>query len=260
VESGYRGGALNLAARLCAIARPGEVLASGEVTHLARRTEGVRYEHRGPVRLKGLTEPVVAIRVVSEENDTAARLAELGTDERDHRRGGEGSIWSRARPSLRRPRMFVVTGVAIALVAAISLVVASERLFGDGASRTPPAAGGQITACQLAVGRLNDQSFNEATNNGLTDAATQYGINVRAREVEAAWQAPDVLRNMVAEHCDVIVVSRDSQDALIASARANPTQKYALLDPLEAPALPNVLGIAFDVDQSAFLAGYLAAG
>ncbi len=52
VEAGYRGGALNLAARLCAIAGPGEVLASGEVTHLARRTEGVRYEDRGAVQLK----------------------------------------------------------------------------------------------------------------------------------------------------------------------------------------------------------------
>src|SRR5687767_4316115 len=33
VETGYRGGALNLAARLCGQAGPGEVLASREVTH-----------------------------------------------------------------------------------------------------------------------------------------------------------------------------------------------------------------------------------
>src|SRR6266545_1831147 len=54
VEGGYRGGALNLAARLCGQARAGEILASREVVHLARRVEGVRYEDRGEVTFKGL--------------------------------------------------------------------------------------------------------------------------------------------------------------------------------------------------------------
>src|SRR5206468_9713629 len=35
VEDGYRGGALNLAARLCSLAGPAEILASREVVHLA---------------------------------------------------------------------------------------------------------------------------------------------------------------------------------------------------------------------------------
>src|SRR3954447_1238232 len=37
VDGGYRGGALNLAARLCSLADPGEVLASRGGTHLARQ-------------------------------------------------------------------------------------------------------------------------------------------------------------------------------------------------------------------------------
>lgn len=41
VEAGYRGGALNLAARLCALAGPGEVFASTGVVHLARQVEGL---------------------------------------------------------------------------------------------------------------------------------------------------------------------------------------------------------------------------
>ena len=44
VEEGYRGGALNLAARLCSHAKAGEVLASDGVVHLARATDGVRFE------------------------------------------------------------------------------------------------------------------------------------------------------------------------------------------------------------------------
>jgi class 3 adenylate cyclase len=55
VEGGYRGGALNLPARLCGEARAGEIIASREVTHLARRVDGVRYEDRGALSLKGLS-------------------------------------------------------------------------------------------------------------------------------------------------------------------------------------------------------------
>jgi adenylate cyclase len=47
VEGGYRGGALNVAARLCSRARAGEVLASREIVHLARRIDGIRFTERG---------------------------------------------------------------------------------------------------------------------------------------------------------------------------------------------------------------------
>src|SRR5215831_16155238 len=41
VDGGYRGGALNLAARLCSLDGPGEVLMSPGVAHLARKVEGL---------------------------------------------------------------------------------------------------------------------------------------------------------------------------------------------------------------------------
>ncbi len=66
VEGGYRGGALNLAARLCSLAGPGEVLASPEVTHLARKIAGLAYVERGSVSLKGLDAPVRVLQVLPE--------------------------------------------------------------------------------------------------------------------------------------------------------------------------------------------------
>ena len=75
VGDGYRGGALNLAARLCSIAGPAEILASTAVTHLARKVEGVAYVDRGAVRLKGLAEPVAVIRLRAEADDAADDLA-----------------------------------------------------------------------------------------------------------------------------------------------------------------------------------------
>jgi WD40 repeat protein/class 3 adenylate cyclase/energy-coupling factor transporter ATP-binding protein EcfA2 len=75
VDGGYRGGALNLAARLCSLAGPGEVLVSPEVAHLARKVEGLDYVERGAVRLKGLEKPVEVVAVRREREEAARDLA-----------------------------------------------------------------------------------------------------------------------------------------------------------------------------------------
>ena len=74
VQGGYRGGALNLAARLCGQARAGEILATREVTHLARRLDGIRYQERGALTLKGIGDPVTVVRVLPEDGDPAELL------------------------------------------------------------------------------------------------------------------------------------------------------------------------------------------
>jgi adenylate cyclase len=60
---GYRGRALNLAARLCARARPGEILVTSELAHLAGALEDVRFDDRGSVRLKGISRSVDLLAV-----------------------------------------------------------------------------------------------------------------------------------------------------------------------------------------------------
>jgi predicted ATPase/class 3 adenylate cyclase len=75
VQGGYRGGALNLAARLCSLAGPGEVFTTETVIGLARKTEGISFLDRGEVQLKGLSKPVRVIQVAAEgalPNDAAA--------------------------------------------------------------------------------------------------------------------------------------------------------------------------------------------
>src|ERR671919_527776 len=75
VGDGFRGGALNLAARLCGLAGPAEILASREVVHLARKVEGVTFVDRGPVSLKGLVDPVHVLRLRAEAEDAAEDMA-----------------------------------------------------------------------------------------------------------------------------------------------------------------------------------------
>jgi class 3 adenylate cyclase/ABC-type transport system substrate-binding protein len=66
-NGGFRGKALNLAARLCALAAPGEVLATDSVVHLAHRVERISFVTRRAVRLKGVEEPVRVVEVRSDE-------------------------------------------------------------------------------------------------------------------------------------------------------------------------------------------------
>jgi class 3 adenylate cyclase len=56
-DGGYRGAALNRAARLCSIAGPGDVLVSTGIAYIAPQVDGVTYVHRGQEQLKGIAEP-----------------------------------------------------------------------------------------------------------------------------------------------------------------------------------------------------------
>jgi hypothetical protein len=72
-DGSYRGGALNVAARLCALAHGDEVLVSEGTTRLAGRLGGLRYVDRGLMRLKGIDENVRAYRVAWEDEKDDSR-------------------------------------------------------------------------------------------------------------------------------------------------------------------------------------------
>ncbi|HLJ82125.1 MAG TPA: helix-turn-helix domain-containing protein [Ktedonobacterales bacterium] len=57
VEDGYRGAALNRAARLCSLAGAGEVLVSAGLAYLVPKPERAAYLQRGSVELKGFDGP-----------------------------------------------------------------------------------------------------------------------------------------------------------------------------------------------------------
>jgi YVTN family beta-propeller protein len=63
-EGGYRGRALNTAARLCSIAKPGEILASETVVALAGRDESFTFAHRRAARVKGIDARVRFVEVI----------------------------------------------------------------------------------------------------------------------------------------------------------------------------------------------------
>jgi YVTN family beta-propeller protein len=109
VGDGYRGGALNLAARLCGEARAGEILGSREVTHLARAIDGVRYEGRGEMRFKNLSDPVSVVRIVGTDGDAMQQLRPFAAKPR--------------RAGRRSPALLAAVAVVVAL-ALVAIAIA----------------------------------------------------------------------------------------------------------------------------------------
>lgn len=126
----------------------------------------------------------------------------------------------------------------------------------------PPTAAPKPKFCLVTdTGGINDKSFNASAWKGLTDAQTKLGADVKYLQSK---QETDYAKNIQAymdEKCDLIVtVGFLLGDATSAAAKANPNQKFAIVDYGYDPVIPNIDALTFATDQAGFLAGYLAAG
>jgi class 3 adenylate cyclase len=66
-EGNVFGGAVNIAARICGLSAPGEILVSDVVRGMARTSAGVTFDDRGEQEMKGVGEPVRVYAVRSME-------------------------------------------------------------------------------------------------------------------------------------------------------------------------------------------------
>ncbi len=115
-SEGFVGSAVNLAARICALAGPGELLVSDTVRGLTRTFLAVQFVARGRRRLKGIAEPVLVYEVLP----SAAVAPETG---------------ARWRP--RRPGVIAASAIGLALV----LLAAAALLGGVLPGGRPNPAG-----------------------------------------------------------------------------------------------------------------------
>jgi class 3 adenylate cyclase len=122
VEGGYRGSALNLAARLCSLAGPGETIASETVIHLAAHLDGIRYVDPETVRVKGF-ERVRAVRVVP-ASEAPRRL--------------QRSMRRFRRRATRYPRAHPALTAAFGTALAVAVVLVSVSLRPTGPATPPP--------------------------------------------------------------------------------------------------------------------------
>lgn len=133
---GYIGRAVNIAARLCAAARPGEVLVSSTVKGITQASIPVGFIPRGRRRLKGIADPILVYAVT-----------------RDLTAKGRREV----------PRPVLLGGVAVGLVAVIALAaLAGSQLLAKPAPTTVATAAPTIQPAAigpLAVGSYTSTKF-----------------------------------------------------------------------------------------------------
>ena len=114
---GYVGSAVNIAARLCAEAKAGELVVSETGRGLTRTQIEVEFRPLGLRRLKGVPEPVPCYRVVA--RDAAATGAPA------------------TRPAGRRPSGLLAAGLGLAVLVAVAAVGVVPLGGGRAAAPTP---------------------------------------------------------------------------------------------------------------------------
>ncbi|GAB4448113.1 MAG: hypothetical protein Kow00120_18240 [Anaerolineae bacterium] len=119
------------------------------------------------------------------------------------------------------------------------------------------------------VGRLRDQSFNEASWNAIEQAADELGLGEECYDYIETQDSADYIPNIelfISEGYDIIVTSGEAMTTAMREAgRMYPdvlfigTDQPQLDEDRNYDPIPNVAGIVFDESVSGFLAGALAA-
>lgn len=159
-DGGYIGTAVNLAARVCAAARPGEVLVTATVRGITQASIPVGFIPRGRRRLKGIAEPVEVYAVT---RDTTVR------------------------PARQVPRGVALGALGLAVVglAAVAALFGAQFLPNLRASPGPSVAPAvDVVIGPLAVGSYRSQAFQppftfDVVDQGWTanrDLAEMFGL------------------------------------------------------------------------------------
>ena len=167
---GFVGTAVNLAARVCSLARAGEVLVTATVRDAVRGSSELRFTPRGSPRLKGIAESVPLFAVEASGRLVGRSAPALG--------------WLRTR---RLSRVLAVAGtIAAAVVLAGGAAVVSGWLrAGDGSSGAPSSASAAPVSTDLTGGAPTNSvastdvpPANEFPNQEERDLLASVGIDV----------------------------------------------------------------------------------
>ncbi|MEA2675151.1 MAG: eukaryotic-like serine/threonine-protein kinase, partial [Chloroflexota bacterium] len=147
-EGGFVGSAINIAARICALATAGEVLVTGTIRELTRSIVPATFVFVGRRQLKGLDQPVEVFRVLPEGAASPVR-----------------------RRSLRAPAGYPLGWLTVAVIVIAGVGTAGAyalgwrpiQLLGAGSSGAPSASSGpstsQLAAASNAVKPLPDVAW-----------------------------------------------------------------------------------------------------
>ena len=161
---------------------------------------------------------------------------------------------------LRNKTRWLALLAALALFAAACGGDSTDTAAADGDGDGDGGSSGAV--CEVTdTGGVDDRSFNQLAFEGAEAAEDAFGWEPRVIEsVSETDFEPNVASFVDQGDCNLIVtVGFLLGDATSAAATANPDQQFAIVDFAYDPAIDNVQGLLFQIDQAAFLAGYIAA-
>jgi basic membrane protein A len=161
-------------------------------------------------------------------------------------------------------RKAIQAGAALVAVALLAAGCAKPS------SSTSTTTKSHFTGCMVTdIGGINDKSFNQSSWAGMQAAASASGGAVTVKYLPSTSSA-DYAKNIstfLSQKCGIIVtVGFLMGSATEAAAKANPKQKFAIVDCsyssgcLTGTHEPNIKQLVYNTVQDAFLGGYLAAG
>jgi basic membrane protein A len=152
-----------------------------------------------------------------------------------------------------------------------TLLVAAMVLSACGGGAQAGFKVGQVTD----LGGIDDKSFNATAYKGIEEAVAELGVQGKYLESQQQSDYNKNIQQLLGEGTDLIVTVGFLLGVdTAAAAKANPEQKFAIVDYAypdcwpgavegkdcgSTTELPNVLGLTFATDQAGFLAGYAAA-
>jgi basic membrane protein A len=175
---------------------------------------------------------------------------------------------------MEEERMRKSTLILVVTIFILSLVLAA---CGQAAAPEPAAEGeGGPKICQVTdTGGIDDKSFNQTAWKGVEDAVNEFGGEGKYLESQQQTDYAKNISQYLQEGCDLIVTVGFLLGPDTAKfAKDNPDRNFTIVDYAYPDCWPgaevgkdcgsdteidNVLGLVYNTDEAAFLAGYLAA-
>ena len=150
-----------------------------------------------------------------------------------------------------------------------SSATSASSTASSSATSTAAATGAKTLGCMVTdTGGINDRSFNASSWAGM-QAAAAANPNVTVKYLQSTTQSdytPNI-NTFIGEKCNIIVTVGFLMGAATeAAAKANPSQKFAIVDCSYATGCltgtkeTNIDQLTYNTVQDGFLGGYLAAG
>jgi basic membrane protein A len=165
-------------------------------------------------------------------------------------------------------RAILRTAAAVSAIALLAACGSKTQAPGANSSASGSSSGGTPAAskflgCMVTdTGGIDDRSFNASSWQGMQEAVqADPDVQVKYLQSQSSSDYTPNINAFIAKKCGIIVtVGFLMGDNTQAAAKANPDQKFAIVDYSYSPALTNVDALVFNTVQDGFLGGYLAAG